>query len=48
MEHKQPHAIVLKHQTAGYFRYISDILIIYNQRKTNMDEMVTEFNKDST
>jgi hypothetical protein len=45
MEHKQPHAISLKHQITGYFRYINYILIIYNQMKRNMDEMVTEFNR---
>jgi hypothetical protein len=37
--------ILMKHQIIGYFRYGDDILFIYNQRKTNMDEMLTEFNK---
>jgi hypothetical protein len=40
--------ILKKHQIIGYFRYADDILIIYNQNKTNIDETITEFNKLST
>jgi hypothetical protein len=31
-----------------YFRYVDDILIIFNQNKRNIHETVTEFNKQTT
>jgi ABC-type nitrate/sulfonate/bicarbonate transport system ATPase subunit len=43
MEHKQIHPILIKHQINEYFRYADDILLIYDQRKT--EETFTEFNK---
>jgi hypothetical protein len=45
-EHKNLHPMLKKHQIIGYFRYIDDILIIYNQNKTSTEE--TEFNKQTT
>jgi hypothetical protein len=48
MEHKQLYPILRKHQIIGYFRYIDDILILYNQNKANIDEILTEFNKQKT
>jgi hypothetical protein len=39
---------LLKHQIIGYFRYANDILILYNQKKTNIDETVAEFSKQRT
>jgi hypothetical protein len=45
MEHKQLYPILIKDQIIGYFRYVDDILIIYNQNKTNLHETLTEFNK---
>jgi hypothetical protein len=45
MEHKQIYPILLKHKIIGYFRYVDDILLIYNQNKTNIKEMLAEFNK---
>jgi hypothetical protein len=33
MEHKQLYPILTRHQIMGYFRYVDDILIIYNQNK---------------
>jgi hypothetical protein len=35
MEHKQIYQILIKHQIIGYFGYVTDKLIIYDQRKTN-------------
>jgi hypothetical protein len=35
MEHKHLYQILLKHKIAGYFRYVEDILIVYNQKQTN-------------
>jgi hypothetical protein len=48
MGHKQLYPILIKYQIIGYFRYIDDILIIYNQNKTNIDETLVEFNKQRT
>jgi hypothetical protein len=45
MEHKQLYPILLKYKVTGYFRYIGDILIIYNQKRTNVDETVAKFSK---
>jgi hypothetical protein len=45
MEHKQIYPILIKHQIVGYFRYVDDILMIYNQRITNIEEILMEFNK---
>jgi hypothetical protein len=33
MERKQPYPILVKQQIISYFRYVIDILIIYNQNK---------------
>jgi hypothetical protein len=45
MEHKQIYPVLLNHKIIGYFRYVDDILLIYNQNETNIDEMLAEFNK---
>jgi hypothetical protein len=37
IEHKKLYPILKKRQIIGYFRYIDDILIIYNQNKTNIE-----------
>jgi hypothetical protein len=44
----QIYPILLKHKIIGYFRYADDILLIYNQNKTNIEEMLGEFNKQPT
>jgi hydroxymethylpyrimidine pyrophosphatase-like HAD family hydrolase len=48
MEHEKLYPILKKHQKIGYFRYVDDILIMYNKNKTNRDETLTEFNKQTT
>lgn len=44
IEHTQIYKILLKHQIINYFRYVDDILIIFNNRKTNIPNMLHEFN----
>jgi hypothetical protein len=34
-----------KQQIIAYYRYVDDILIIYNQNKTNIDHTLNEFTK---
>jgi hypothetical protein len=48
MGHKQLYSILMNYQIIGYFRYIDDILIIYNQNKRNIDETSAEFSKQRT
>jgi hypothetical protein len=43
LEHNQIYAVLIKHQIIGYFRYIDDILIIYDNNKTHTDTMLMEF-----
>jgi hypothetical protein len=48
MEQKQLYPILTKHQIMGYFRYVEDILITYNRNKTNIHEILAEFNRQAT
>jgi hypothetical protein len=45
MEHTQMYPILRKQEIVAYYRYVDDILIIYDQRKTNIDDTLQEFNK---
>jgi hypothetical protein len=45
MEHKHLYPILIKHKITGYFRYVDDILMIYNQNQTNIEETINEFNR---
>jgi hypothetical protein len=48
MEHEQIYPILIKHKIIGYFRFVDDILVIYDHRKTNIDNTLIEFNKQQT
>jgi hypothetical protein len=45
MEHTQIYNILTKQHIIAYFRYVDDILIVYDNMKTNIDNMINEFNK---
>jgi hypothetical protein len=45
MEPTQIYPILIKQQIIAYFRYADDILIIYDQNKTNIEHTLNEFNK---
>jgi hypothetical protein len=45
MEHEQIYPILIRQEIIGYFRYVDDILIIYDQNKTNIEHTLNEFNK---
>ena len=45
MEHTQIQEILNKQNIIGYFRYVDDILLLYDINKTNIDDMIIEFNK---
>jgi hypothetical protein len=37
--------LLIKHNIEGYFRYVDDILIIYNENKTDINDLLNCFNK---
>jgi hypothetical protein len=37
--------ILIKQQMIAYFRYVDDILILYDQNKTNIEQTLSKFNK---
>jgi hypothetical protein len=45
IEHTTIYKILQKHQIIYYYRYVDDILIIYNAQLTNIDNTIDEFNK---
>jgi hypothetical protein len=36
--------VLIKHQVAGYFRYVDDILILHKETKTNIHDVLSAFN----
>ena len=40
--------ILIRHQISGYFRYVDDILVIYNASTTNIQTVLDQFNDVST
>jgi hypothetical protein len=45
LEHTIIYKILKKHQIIDYSRYVDDILIIYNEHHTNIDNTLDEFNR---
>jgi hypothetical protein len=45
LENNGIYNILTKHNIKGYFRYADDILIIYDIRQTNIEDVLLEFNK---
>jgi hypothetical protein len=37
--------LLLGHNIEGYFLYVDDILIVYNENRTNIDDLLNFFNK---
>jgi hypothetical protein len=44
IEHKIIYEILLKHNILGYLRYVDDILIIYDKKKTVITDVLNNFN----
>jgi hypothetical protein len=44
MEHKYMYPILRTGEIVAYYRYVDDILIIYDQHKTNIEQTLEEFN----
>jgi hypothetical protein len=48
LEHTIIYKILQKHQIIDYYRYLDDILIVYNEHQTNIDSTIDEFNKNTS
>jgi nucleoside-specific outer membrane channel protein Tsx len=44
LEHTVIYQILKKHQIIDYYRYVDDILIIYNEQHTNIRNTLDKFN----
>jgi hypothetical protein len=44
LEHTKLTDILIKHQILGYFRYVDDILIVFNNLSTDIKKGLNEFN----
>jgi hypothetical protein len=44
VEHTVIYDILLRSQILGYFRYVDDILIVYDADLTNINEVLSSFN----
>jgi hypothetical protein len=44
LEHTQRVNILAKHNDVMYHRYVDDILIVYNNASSNIDDLLTKFN----
>jgi hypothetical protein len=44
LEHTTIYPILNEHQIIDYYRYVDDILIIYNEQYTNIENTLDEFN----
>jgi hypothetical protein len=47
LEHTQLHNISIRHHILGYFRYVDDILVIYDASTTNIQTVLDQFNDAS-
>jgi hypothetical protein len=45
LEHTQIYGFLIKQHIIAYFRYLDDILIVYDSKKTNIDDTINDFNK---
>jgi hypothetical protein len=45
LEHTAIIDILLQHKITGYYRYVDDILLIYNTRHTDVHDVLNKFNK---
>jgi hypothetical protein len=44
VEHKYIYPVLRTREIMAYYRYVDDILIIYDQQKTNIEQTLEEFN----
>jgi hypothetical protein len=44
LEHNNIQKTLMKHKVIDYYRYVDDILFVYNEKYTNINHMLTDFN----
>jgi hypothetical protein len=47
LENSTIYSLLLNHDIVGYFRYVNDILIVYDEGKTSIDTLLECFNNIS-
>jgi hypothetical protein len=47
LENSTIYNLLIKYSIIGYFRYVDDILIVYNESTTNIDDLLDQFNNVS-
>jgi hypothetical protein len=47
IEHRTIYKILLKYNILGYFRYVDNILIVYDTKNTDITEVLNSFNKST-
>jgi hypothetical protein len=45
LEHIEIIKIIIRHNITGYFRYVYDILMVYDEKYTDINKVHTAFNK---
>jgi len=45
LQNKEVYYLLIKHNVTGYFRYVDDVLIIYDTSKSNIHVILDDFNK---
>ena len=48
LENSKIYDILLNYNIVGYFQYVDDLLIIYNERKADIEELLYRFNDITT
>jgi hypothetical protein len=44
LENSKIYNLLLNYNVEGYFRYVDEILIVYNESSTNIDDLLDQFN----
>ena len=47
IQHTEMYNILQQHNIIGYFRYVDDILIVYNDKDMNIQNVLEQFNNIS-
>jgi nucleoside-specific outer membrane channel protein Tsx len=45
LEHNNIQKVLQKHNIIDYYRYVDDILMVYNEKHTNINSTLNDFNK---
>jgi hypothetical protein len=48
LENTTIYSLLIDYNISGYFRYVDDIMILYKENTTNIDDLLNTFNKLTT